>query len=211
MASATGTYVGLTALKLRLKITDTNDDSLLQSICDQVNSYIEGFTSRVLTSIASTTYTFDGQDAVNSRCLQVDSIGVREISLLEVAPYTGASFVTIPSTDYFIRPTVQEREPGWPATEVWITDIPSATNTYPYFPRGYANIRITGSWGWPTPPDDIVDLALTTATRVWNGRQAGQQDVIGTDAFGRPVVSRYLSGRDRETLTRYRVKTVDII
>lgn len=212
MATSVGSYATTANLKTRLGITDTTDDTLLGTICDQVNSYIEGVTGRVLAAIGSTTYTFDGHEALeNGRCLLV-SVGVRAVGLLEVAPYTGADFVTVPSSDYFIRPSIQNRslqgEPGW---EIWMTDIPSASNTYPYFPPGFNNVRALIAPGWSAIPDEITDLALTTGTRMWNGRRAGQQDIVGTDEFGRPIVSRYLSARDRATLERYRDKAPSII
>lgn len=214
MATALGSYATTANLKTRLGITDTTDDTLLGTICDQVNSYIEGYTGRVLAAIASTTYTFDGSDALeDGRCLVVGNLGVRAIGTLEVAPYTGAAFVSVPSSDYFIRPTVQKRslqgEPGW---EIWMTDIPSGTNPYPYFPPGFANVRINAAWGWSAIPDEITDLALTTATRMWHGRLSGQAEIVGNDALtGSPVVSRYLSARDLATLGRYRDKTPSII
>lgn len=212
MATAQGSYATTAALKTRLKINDSTDDALFGTICDQVNSYVEGYTGRVLAAIASTTYTFDGHDALeHGRCLLIP-IGVRAVGLLEIAPYTGAAFATVPDTDYFIRPALQNRslqgEPGW---EIWMTDIPSSGNTYPYFPPGFNNVRALIAPGWAFIPDEIADLALTTATRMWNGRQAGQQDIVGTDEFGRPIVSRYLSARDRATLDRYRDKRPSII
>lgn len=212
MATATGTYATTADLKTRLGITDTTDDTLLGTICDQVNALVEGITGRILAPIASTAYTFDGSDAIwGGRCLQVGDIGVRAITLLEVAAYTGASFVTMPASDYFIRPLAQERSSGWPGTEIWITDIPTAANSYPYFPPGFGTVRVTATWGWAAMPDEIIDLALTTAVRTWTGRQAGQADIIGTDEFGKPIVSRYLSGRDRATLQRYAEKAVLVI
>jgi hypothetical protein len=56
--------------------------------------------------------------------------------------------------------------------------------------------------GWAAIPDDITDVALTAATRAWHAVQAGQQDIVGTDDMGRPLVSRFFSARDLETLAR---------
>lgn len=289
MASATGTYATLADLKLRLKITDTNDDTLLQSILDQTCSLVEGITGRILAPIPQASTTAAGAVAAGATSVQLASgtnvhvgdalligtvtgtrehfmvgaisngstitpqaaivnsyssgatvvgcqifdgpvpgemgygplrlvmsipNGISSISSLEVAPTWNAastSWNLMPATDYLIRPTPMDREPGWPGTEIHLSPIPSTGNTYPYFAGYDAICRIVGTFGWPAVPDEITDIVLTTATRAWTGRQSGQNDVVGTDSFGRPVVSRYLSGRDRDSLGRYQSKDVGII
>ena len=57
--------------------------------------------------------------------------------------------------------------------------------------------------GWEAIPDDVTELAVTAVVRAWHARQAGQSDIVGTDEYGKPVVSRYLSWRDRDTLLAY--------
>lgn len=288
MATATGTYATLNDLKTRLNLTDNTDNTLLQSLCDQTNSLIEGTTGRILAPIPAFSTTLSGAlsagastitlatatglavgDAIligsvtgtrehvivsvisgttitpetaplNSyasgtavaRCYIFDgpvddidgygrlklilpvSMGITFCSSLEVAPTWNAastSWNLVPATDRLLRPTPLDREPGWPATEIHMSPIPSVGNAYPYFAGYDAVARVVGGFGWPAVPDEIVDIALTTASRAWTGRQAGQNDVVGTDTFGRPVISRYLSARDRDTLNRYRAKDVGII
>src|SRR5690349_4289549 len=98
MATALGSYATTATLKTRLGITDTTDDALFATICDQSNAYVEGYTGRPICAIGSTSYTFDGYNALeNGRCLIVPMLGVRAIGTLEVAPYTGADFVTVPA------------------------------------------------------------------------------------------------------------------
>lgn len=199
MTVAVGTYVSLTALKLRTVGTaDTADDTLLQTIVDQVNTYVEVTVGRVLAPIASGTVTFDIPESTT--VLYVKE-GIRAITSLEVADYTGATYATVGTADYFLRPLAPR--PGWPYTEVHFSDVP--TGSYSAFPVGFATVRLVCTRGWAEVPEDIEDVAITTAVRAWHAREAGQADVIGTDEMGRPVVSRYLSGRDRATLYRYTI------
>jgi hypothetical protein len=152
----------------------------------------------VLTSTPQTAlYYFDGD---GSRVLFVD---VRAVSELAVASQTGGSYSVVPATDYFLRPSALEREPGWPATRIELSDYP--TGGYSYFPPGYDTVRLKAVIGWPAIPDEITDVALTMVVRSWHARQSGQTDIVGNDETGAPIVSRYISGRDRETLKRYRV------
>lgn len=202
MATAIGSYATTATVKARLLaagVTDTADDTLIGTICDQVNQLIEGpyGTGRVLAPITSAIYLFDG-DGSN---YLVYPPGIRAVSLLEIADYTGATFATVTSTEYFLRPLAQDRDsPQHPATRIYLSD----RGTYRYFRLGWANVRVTMTTGWAAIPDDIIDVALTTAVRAWHGRQSGQADIVGTDETGAPVVSRFLSSRDRAVLASYR-------
>lgn len=202
MATAIGSYATASALKSRINISDTTDDTVLGTICDQVNQYIETKTGRVLAPITSTTYLYDG-DGSRDLYLPVPTDktpigGIRAVTLVEAKQYTGTTFETVASTQYFLRGRVTITGPyEW----LYFTDHP--TGSFSRWPRGYETVRVTGTAGWNAIPDDITDLALTAATRAWQSVEAGQQDIIGTDEMGRPLVSRFFSARDMETLRTY--------
>ncbi len=213
MPTAIGSYVTTATAKARLGIpsADTTDDTLIGKVCDQINAYIESYTGTVLAPIAGTLVkTFDGYKCTSNRVLLIPR-GVRTITLLENSAYTGGPFQTIPSTDYFLRPSGYDLNPGYPYTELVMTNVPSAGNPLPTFNPGFDNIRITGTWGWPQTPDEITEIAEVMAVRAWAGRQAGQTDQIGVSEGGMPIISRTVSLRDRETLGRFRLKRPDEI
>lgn len=200
MATAIGSYVTSTILKARIfpaGSTDTTDDTLLGVICDQVNQFIEGTTGRILAPVTSVARVFDGD---GTPCLRVRQ-GVRAVSLLECAYYTGGTYTTVPSTDYFLRPVADQVTPAEPYTSIELSNLP--TGGFSVFPAGYATVRVTATWGPAAIPDDIAEVAVIIATRAWFGRQAGQQDIVGTTEMGQPLVSRFVAGRDRDTLRRY--------
>lgn len=141
------------------------------------------------------TYYFDGD---GGRILFLDVQSVAEVA---IAAATGSTYTALAATDYFLRPLVQDRDPGWPATRIELSDMPGGG--YRYFPSGYETVRVKAICGWSAIPDDLVDVAITMAVRAWHARQSGQTDIVGNDETGAPIVSR--SGRDRETLKRYRV------
>lgn len=215
MATAIGAYATLVNIKARLGITDANDDVSLQRFCDGANAWIETKTGRILAPIAGLgPFLFDGYDALENGRLLVVPQGLRNLAQLEVATYTGGAFSVVPATDYFLRPIAQERDPGWPATELWMTDIPSAGNAVPFFSRGMANIRMTGNGtgllGWPAQPDEIISIAERLVTLNWQARQSGERNQSGYDGFDASVAER-LGGRDWHTIGRYTVKTVEIV
>ena len=106
-ATAIGSYATTAALKTLIGTTDSNDDTLIGLICDRVNMYIESETRRVLAPIASTTYLYDGDgSSVLFLPLPVDKApigGIRAITLVEFRDYTGDTFSTVTSGDYFLR------------------------------------------------------------------------------------------------------------
>jgi ABC-type dipeptide/oligopeptide/nickel transport system permease subunit len=202
MATAFGSYVTSTLLKSRAGITDSTDDTLLGVICDQVNSFIESSTGRVLAPISGTpTYTYDGDGSPKLWLPKTTTAyvgGVRSITTLELADYTGASYSTVTAGDYFLRGL---SGPAGSYEWLWMSDRP--TGTFRTFADGFATVRITGTFGYAAIPDDIAEVAVTIAVRAWHARENGQQDIVGTDEFGRSVVSRVVSVRDRDTLRRY--------
>lgn len=203
MATAVGTYVTATLLKERTDIPDTDDDTLLGKIVDEVNQYIETMTGRVLAPQSAQTWLFDGRQDVElgGRMLAVPR-GVRTVTSLSIALYTGASFAVVATADYFLRPAIQNRKPGWPATYIEFTDYP--TGSFSCFPTtGIANIKLIGDVNFEAIPDDIRAVAVATAVRAWHGRQNGQADIVGNDETGAPIISRYVSVEDKHTLAQY--------
>ncbi len=200
MTTAIGSYATASALKSRAGIADTADDTLLGSICDQVNQYIETVTKRILAPVSSATYTIDGTGTDRFEFLR----GVRSITALEVGDYTGGTRTALATDDYLMRPLAQDRRPGFPATMVVLSDRGSRQT----FPVGYGTILMTATTGFESIPDDVAEVAVVAAVRAWHAREAGQTDIVGTDEFGRPLVSRFFSTRDYGTLMTYAIGDV---
>lgn len=195
MTTAIGSYATATLLKEQTDIGDADDDTLLGKICDRVNGYIESKTRRPICPVASATYLLDGD---GSSCFRFPR-GIRAITDLSVGDVTNGTRIALASTDYFLRPLAQDRIPGFPAEWVHLSNVGSRA----IFPRGFATISMTATTGWDAIPDEITELALVAATRAWHASQSGQSDVVGTDEMGRPVISRFFSARDLETLRTY--------
>lgn len=204
MATAIGTYATAAGLKARLfaaGVTDTADDTLLGTICDQVNQFIESpqGCGRIIAPISSATYLLDGTGTPRFYFPK----GIRAVSALTFADHTGGTKTSAGTagTDFFLRPSSADLTPGWPYLWVDLSD----RGTRRIFPLGYDTISLTCTAGWAAIPDDIIDVALTTATRAWAARQSGQADVVGTDETGAPLVSRFVSGFHWATIKSYRV------
>lgn len=210
MTTALGAYATPTALKAFAKLDlDTDDDVIAGAICDRINQYIESCTRQVIAPLGSATYTYDGKGL--SRLFlplptgfNIKGIGgFRAITKLEIAPQTGGDYEEIAAGDYFLR----ERF-GVMGPYRWLILSDHPDGSYRKFPAGRATVQVTGTAGWSSIPDDLTEVALVVAQRAWNAREVGYQDVAGTDEMGKPVVARFLSGRDRETLRRYTIREV---
>lgn len=300
MATAVGSYATLAAAKSRLGITDTTDDALIQSFCDQANMSVETYTGRILgpwpvastglftaasagaTSITvgsganlkagmrlvvgtlntsaqeavtvassyvagsttvplsapqgytsawsglgasyasnspvNTAYLFDGMDVLEGGRLVPLDRGWASVAQVRAGFYTGASLSLIPAYDWFLRPNDAEREPGWPYTELWMTDIPTSDNPVPLFQSSvqngragfFANIELVGQPGWAAVPDDVAEVALNIAVALYRARGAGGADSFTIGEDGSRSYSRMFSWSDRMILDRYRLKWVGI-
>lgn len=194
-------YAGTAAVKVRLGITDTNDDSLLAELCNQANDYIEQYVWRPIGPSDGGTATFDSREDVFEGSLYVRQ-GIRSIDSITVAPSTGSTPVSGTVADFVILPREQNRKPGWPGFYVQPKD--SVSGSVSSFGWGYGDIVIVGDFGWAAIPESLKDVAEVLVVRMWYGRQAGQADVVGSEASGEPAVSRYLSNRDRQLLRSFR-------
>ena len=211
MATATGTYITTASLKRRMAITDADDDTLVGEIVDGVNQFIETYSGRILSPTTLTAVTFDGYEALEDGRLFPFPWGIQTISLLEIAPNTGGTFTTVAAGDIFLRPVATQRESGWPATEIWISDIPSSSTTYPYFPAGFGNVRITGTGGWAAEPDDIIAVGHNLGVTDYRGRSAAGGDRFTIGADGARTYERMLTAKDRAILDRYRYRKVVVV
>jgi hypothetical protein len=84
------------------------------------------------------------------------------------------------------------------------------TGSHSSFPFGYENVRITGNpLGWPAPPKKLGEIADTLVIRMYQARQTGQRDMVGSDEEGNPIISRLLSAEDRRAMHTFRREISD--
>lgn len=178
-----------------------------------VNAYGSGVAAKKV-------YVFDGFDALESMKMLPVPLGITSISSLEVATFsagqggattTNITWYQILGSDLFIRPAPQDRQPGWPATEVWITNVPTPSDTTPSFYPGFNNVRIDGALGWPAQPDDIIECALNIAVALYRARGSTGGDIVHIDTMGTQVINRALTYEDRLTIQRYTRRDVRIL
>lgn len=211
MATAIGTYATAAALKTLANISGTADDTLLGLICDRVNQYIESCTKQVVAPITSTTYLYDGNGlrriflAAPNDEPTLGVGGARAVTLVEIAPYTGADFEEIAATDYTPR-----GKHGVIGPYRWLMLSDKPAGSYTTFPTGIDNVRVTMTAGWAAIPDDLTHAALTLARRIFNARQSGEQVIENYATYGATNVTaeveKYTSPIERQIFKSYRMR-----
>lgn len=208
MPTAIGDYATVVNVKKRLASTDSysaDDDAVLLSLCSGINAWIESpaGADRVLAPIASATYTFDRSAWSNNGTVLWFRNGIRAVTSLRISAGTGLALQTVPASEYLVLPRSQDRSSGWPGTRI-VLHNGGGTSPFSEVSAGHGTSELVMTTGFDAKPDDIIELAETAVVRAWHGRQAGQADIIGSDEEGAPIVSRYVSAKDRETLNAYR-------
>lgn len=110
-------------------------------------------------------------------------LDIISLTTVEVADYTGASYITVASgsTGYWLVPDVPRA--GWPYTDLVLSDQAS---TFLWLPPGYRTVRLTGVFGWETVPD-LVKRATVDLVRWWWNSRGQDNEPVGMNAFGSPI------------------------
>lgn len=193
-------YVTLDIVKERLGLTTATDDATLGRFLMAAGRFMSNRIGLFLGPSTDTVRTYDGHDA-DCDVLWIPG-GIRAFTLIEVADGTGETFETVTSGDILIRPKAHLLPPGEPGSWLQFSDNP--TGDWGSWPSGYDNIRITGTFGWREVPEDLAELAARLTQRYWLARSSGQADVVGSDALGNAVVSRFMARVDYQILDGYR-------
>lgn len=184
--------------------TDTTQDEQILEFIGRVSTGIMGFTGRRFArspSSGTTTFLFDV--ARVSRTLWVPK-GIAEMSQLEVATQTGGAFSVVPAADWFLDPPATERDSGWPATRITLSDIP--TGSISFFYPGKRVVRATMAEGWAAVPGDIAGIAEDEVIRRYQGRGQGYTAAESGEGFIR--ILRANAPDDANRLEWYRVRRV---
>jgi len=151
-----------------------------------------------------------GDDIVPGRVM-IEERGIALLTALEIASFTRGPFALIPSTDYWLRPVPQRRDPGWPATELTMTNIPSPTNPYPAFFPGYGNTRLWGVIGWPVEPTDVCAIAERVVVALWQMKSGGGAYSVDPGTITAQQIPHLLSTDDWRALNRYMIKSIGVV
>lgn len=178
---ATRDYATLAELKAMRNITDTADDTLLQSRLTRASRAIDDRTGRRFWAdgtATARTYRTIGRTARgdDGELLLVDDISTTTGLIVEVGD--GTTWTTV--TNYDTEPE-NALVRGW-AIESLRRDMGSWSTS--------RRVRVTADWGWPAIPDPIVEATLLLANRRFH-RKNSPEGISGWAQEGAVRVSRF--------------------
>jgi hypothetical protein len=171
-------YATLAEFKSSIGITDTTDDTPLQSVLDAadqlINNYVDTKVGFGITSSQTRYYTAERFDFVLT-----DPI-VTVTTLAVDINGDGTYSQVWSANDYILAPRNAALD-SRPYTE--IDTSPFSTADY-NFPVGYLEVKVVGTFGWPSVPAAVKQAALIQAGAIWSSRTApfgviGSQDLGG--------------------------------
>jgi hypothetical protein len=178
----TNGYATLAEVKASLRITDTIDDSLLETAIESASRMIDGYTARTFSNAGTAIRNFAATDDLN---LIIDDA----ISVIEVASTdeVGDVYTVWKPTDFQLEP-LNSRSDGlyMPYTGI------RAVNDYAWpVVDQQALVRITAVWGWPSIPTAIKQATIIQSSRLYK-RLDSPLGVAGFGDMGAIRVGRYL-------------------
>lgn len=154
-------YATLAELKAKLDITDSDDDSELQSVLSAVSRLIDEHCGRFFYRETQTRY-FTAEDGDYLELGDLVSVATLSTDANDDRTYE----TTWTDTDYDLWPYNAALH-GKPYTEIQV----APTGIYA-FPTGAKAVKLVGVFGWPSVPNAIKDACLLWSERIWKRRDA---------------------------------------
>lgn len=178
--------------------TSSDDDETLIEHIKRIGAAIMGYTGRrFVRSPANGTSTFLFDVDETCKVLRVPR-GIAEISQVEVATQTGGAYSVVSTSEWFADPAATQRDFGWPATRVVISDLSGS-----WFYQGKRTVRLTMAEGWDPIPPDIEGIAERAVVSAFLSKGSAAGGVVTIGPTGGTLVLRHISPADRATLDWY--------
>jgi len=156
----TNGYASLAEVKAALRITDTLDDSLLETAIESASRLVDGYAGRNFYSAGSAVRYFTPEDRIVCEIDDLISLTSLEVS----ADLDGTFDQTWTATDYQLEPLNGKVDglTGWPATRI------RAVGAYIFGTNiGEASVKVTGTWGWSAVPVAVKQATVIQASRIF--------------------------------------------
>jgi hypothetical protein len=190
-------YASLSEFKAAVGITDSTDDSALQSVLDATDTLIDLYCDRKTgfgTASETRFYTAEDYEYV----LTDDLVSITTLQTDDDANGTYETTWTA-GTDYVLAPRNAALD-GFPYTEI------DTSVTWPRnFPKDvYLGVRVVGVFGFPSVPAAVKQAEIIQAGAVWNSRTAPFGVIGSADLGGILRMSRALHPEAALILEPYR-------
>lgn len=177
--------ITLTDLKAHLGITDTDDNTTLQTAVDAANQSVPNYCGRTFDKTPSNTPTARVFASTGQLDLAVDDFWTTTGLIVKTDNDDDGTYETTwtINTDFVVGPINTTRNgETWPYRQI----LGLGTKTFPVWNRRPAAVQITAAWGWTAVPAPVYEATLLVAARVWK-RKNSPEGVLGGFADYSPV------------------------
>jgi hypothetical protein len=190
----TNGYITLANLKTYLKIDDSVEDTLLESIIESASRSIDRIANRRF--YLDATATARTYRPVGNMRVIVDDFGTTTGLILKTDPDSTGTYQTTMTlnTDYIVEPTTALAK-GRPLNYLTIVGGTALSLPVNYRPQ----VEVTAKWGWPSVPDDIEQATYILSADLYN-RKDSIGGVMGLSELGAIRMSPL--GRDIAAMVR---------
>jgi len=190
----TNGYITLANLKTYLKIDDSVEDTLLESIIESASRSIDRIANRRF--YLDATATARTYRPVGNMRVIVDDFGTTPGLILKTDPDSTGTYQTTftLNTDYIVEPTTALAK-GRPLNYLTIVGGTALSLPVNYRPQ----VEVTAKWGWPAVPDDIEQATYILSADLYK-RKDSIGGVLGLSELGAIRMSPL--GRDIAAMVR---------
>ena len=202
----TNGYTTLAAMKTFLSITDSADDTILESFIESASRSIDRIANRRFYADAAASAR--KYRAYNDLFVYVDDISSTTGLVVKIDDDGDGTFETTLTinTDFLVEPLTAASKDR-PFTQLTMVNT---TFTWPIFPGLFSNglrpgVQVTAKYGWPAVPDDI-ETATQILTADLYKRKDSPGGILGLGDLG--AVRMSALGRDVTAMVRAYKKEV---
>ncbi len=202
----TNGYTTLAAMKTFLSITDSADDTILESFIESASRSIDRIANRRFYADAAASAR--KYRAYNDLFVYVDDISSTTGLVVKIDDDGDGTFETTLTinTDFLVEPLTAASKDR-PFTQLTMVNT---TFTWPIFPGLFSNglrpgVQVTAKYGWPAVPDDI-ETATQILTADLYKRKDSPGGILGLGDLG--AIRMSALGRDVTAMVRAYKKEV---
>lgn len=156
----TNGYATLAEVKAALRISDTIDDTLLETAIESASRLVDGYAGRNFYSAGTAVRYYAPATNIIT---EIDDL--QSLTSLEVSGNLNGTFdQTWSATDYQLEPLNGKVDglTGWPYTTIRaVGQFAFGTNI------GEASVKVTGVWGWAAVPTAVKQATVIQASRIF--------------------------------------------
>ena len=180
-------YATTAQIKAALRITDSVDDSLINTAGSAASEMIDAYCGRTFGQVSGTVTRY--YSAHKSNHIEIDDMATAPAFVKYSANRDGNYDTTIDAANYTLLP-INGLSDGlaWPYTAIQTIN----TTTWTIAMADEPTVAVSATWGFPTVPASILQAAIIQASRIFKRLDSP----LGVAGFGDMGVVRVNNGLD---------------